>query len=185
MTPVPMIEEAEATGEVAEIFGDLQRGMGIPFVPNIDKALANSPNALRGTWEVLNNVFLQTSLPMSLAMMIMFKVAAANKCEYCGSIHKVNCVSSGIEHETLEALEKDLSALSPVRVQTIVRFAEKCAMDRLNLTDADYEEVRNQGVSDEEMVEIVALAALGNYLDTIADSLKLPVDDFIAQALAS
>ena len=56
---------------------------------------------------------------------------------------------------------------------------------RQSLTDADYEEVRNQGVSDEEMVEIIALAALGNYLDTIADSLKLPVDDFIAQALAS
>ena len=118
-------------------------------------------------------------------MMILFKVASANKCEYCGSIHKVNCVSSGIEQDTLEALEKDLSALSPVRVQTIVRFAEKCAMDRQNLTDADYEDVRNQGVSDEEMVEIIALAALGNYLDTIADSLKLPVDDFIAQALAS
>ena len=58
-------------------------------------------------------------------------------------------------------------------------------MDRQSLTDADYEEVRNQGVSDEEMVEIIALAALGNYLDTIANSLKLPVDDFIAQALAS
>jgi hypothetical protein len=63
MTEVPMIEEAEASGEVAELYADIQRDMGIPFVPNIDKALANSPNALRGTWEVLKNVFLQTSWP--------------------------------------------------------------------------------------------------------------------------
>jgi alkylhydroperoxidase family enzyme len=56
-------------------------------------------------------------------------------------------------------------------------------MDRHNLSDADYDSVREQGVSDEEIVEIISLAALGNYLDTIADSLKLEVDDAIAQAL--
>ena len=159
--------------------------MAIPFVPNIDKAVALAPNALRGTWEVLKNVFLQTSLPMPLAMMILFKVAASNKCQYCGSIHRVNCITSGIDQDTLEALEKDLEALSPVRVQTIVKFAEKCATNRQDLSDQDYADVRAQGVTDDEIVEIVCLAALGNYLDTIADSLKLQVDDVIAQALAS
>jgi alkylhydroperoxidase family enzyme len=70
-----------------------------------------------------------------------------------------------------------------VRVQKIVEFARKCAMDRHSLTSADYESLRELGVSDEELVEIVALAALANYLDTISDSLKLEVDDAIAQAL--
>ena len=99
-------------------------------------------------------------------------------------IHKVNCMSSGIDEDTLAALESDLEALSPVRVQTILRFAEKCAFDRHNLTDADYDEVRDQGVTDEEMIEIVALTALSTYLDIIADSFKLDVDDVIKQALA-
>jgi alkylhydroperoxidase family enzyme len=64
-----------------------------------------------------------------------------------------------------------------------VGFARKCATDRHSLVDADYENLREQGISDEEIVEIVSLAALGNYLDTIADSLKLEVDEAIAQAL--
>ena len=62
-------------------------------------------------------------------------------------------------------------------------FAKKCATDPHSLGDADYENLREQGISDEEIVEIIALAALGNYLDTIADALKLEVDEAIAQAL--
>lgn len=185
MSVVPVIEQADATGEVAEIYNEIQREMGIPFVPNLNKAIAGAPNVLKGTWEALRNIFLQTTLPMPLAMMILFKCANSNNCQYCESIHRVNCISSGIDQKTLEALEKDMGALSPSRVQTIVRFAEKCARDRQNLNDADYELVRAQGISDDEIIEIVGLAALANFLDTIADSLKLEVDDMIAQALAS
>jgi uncharacterized peroxidase-related enzyme len=183
MSQLPSIQEAEASGEVAEIYDEIQREMGIPFVPNIDKALAISPNALAGKWQVLRNVFLRTSLPTSLAAMILYTVAAANKCNYCGSIHKVTCRTVGIDEDTLAALDSDLAGLSPRRVQAIVEFAKKCATDRHNLSDADYDSVREQGISDEEIVEIISLAALGNYLDTIADSLKLEVDEAIAQAL--
>jgi hypothetical protein len=40
-------------------------------------------------------------------------------------------------------------------------------------------------VGDRELVEIVALAALGNYMDTLADGLKVEVDEIVSQALAS
>ena len=115
--------------------------------------------------------------------MILYTVAAANKCNYCGSIHKVTCRTVGIDEDTLAALDSDLAGLSPRRVQAIVAFAKKCATDRQSLVDADYDSIREQGVSDEEMVEIISLAALGNYLDTLADSLKVEVDEAIAQAL--
>jgi uncharacterized peroxidase-related enzyme len=183
VSQLPRIQETEASGEVADIYDEIQREMGIPFVPNIDKMLAISPSALAGKWQVLRNVFLQTSLPTSLAAMILYTVAAANKCNYCGSIHKVTCRTVGIDEDTLAALDSDLTGLSPRRVQAIVAFAKKCATDRQSLVDADYDSIREQGVSDEEIVEIISLAALGNYLDTLADSLKVEVDEAIAQAL--
>lgn len=170
MCPMPMIQEADATGEVAEIYEAVQREMGIPFVPNIDKSLAIAPNALKGSWEVLRHVFLQTNLPMSLAAMILFSISSANQCKYCGPIFKATCMSAGIDEDTLAALDSDLEVLSPLRVQAIVKFAKKCALDRANIEDADFDHVRDQGVSDEEIMEIIALAALGNYLNTIADS---------------
>jgi uncharacterized peroxidase-related enzyme len=185
MSEFAAIQEIESSGEVAEIFAEIQRELGIPFVPNIGKTLAISPTAVKGYWEVFNHVFLKTSLPNSLAAMILYSVASANNCNYCGSIHKVTCRTVGIDEHTLSALDSDLAALSPRRVQAIVSFARKCAMEPQNLVGDDYENVREQGVSEEEIVEIISLAALGNFLDTIADSLKLDVDEAISAALQS
>ena len=72
MSQLPSVQESEASGEVASIYEEIQREMGIPFVPNIDKALAISPKALAGTWQLLRNVYLGTSLPASLAAMILY-----------------------------------------------------------------------------------------------------------------
>lgn len=183
MSQLAAIQNDESSIEVAATFAEIQRELGIPFVPNIAKTLALSPSALKGYWAVFNNVFMKTSLPNSLAAMILYTIASANNCNYCGSIHKVTCRTVGIDEETLSALDNNLSALAPKRVQAIVSFARKCAMDPQSLVSADYEGLREQGISDEETTEIISLAALGNYLDTIADSLKLDVDEAIAEAL--
>ena len=88
-----------------------------------------------------------------------------------------------LPEETLAALQDDLSAVAPERVQAIVSFAQKCALDPQGLTAGDYDVIRQQGVSDEEIIEVISLAALGNYLDTLADALKVPVDSVIRDAL--
>ncbi len=188
MTTLPisnlqMVEEQDATGDVAQVFDNVKRGFGIPFVPNLEKALAASPSMLRGTWEAINHIFLQTSLPSSLASMILYAIASANRCQYCSAIHNVTCMSLGIEEDTLKALSSNVEGLTPRRVQAIVSFAVKCAMDPLNLTEGDYEAVREQGMSEEEITEIITLAALGNFLDTLADSIKIELDAPIAEAL--
>ncbi len=90
----------------------------------------------------------------------------------------------GVDEATLEALHSDLAALAPQRVNTIVNFAQNCALNPRSLTAADYDGVREQGVSDEEPTEIVALAALGSFLDTLADGMKVEVDSVFKEALA-
>lgn len=178
-----IVQEDTATGEVAEIYDDIKRVMEIPFVPNIDKVAANSARVLAGTWDVFRNVFLQTSLPLPLAAMILYSIAAARKCQYCSAVHQVTCKTLGIEEETMAALQTDLEALAPERVQAIVRFAQKCSMDPQSLEASDYDGVRAQGVSEEELAEIIGLAALGSYLDTLADGMKVDVDSVFKEAL--
>ena len=178
-----MVEEDAASGQVSEIFGNIQRVMEIPFVPNIDKAAAGAANVLQATWDVFRNIFLSTSLPMSLASMIMYSIAVARKCRYCSAVHQVTCKTLGVEEETLAALQADLGALTPQRVSVIVAFAQKCALDPQGLVEADYEAVRDQGVSEQELVEIIGLAALGNYLDTLTDAMKVEIDQVFTEAL--
>jgi len=180
---LPLDDEGDAFGEARESFDDIKRVMEIPFIPNIYKALATSPRALAGTWDVFRNVFLGTSLPRALASMVLFSIAHAKHCRYCSSVHEVTCKTLGVDEESLAALHDDIAALAPRRVHAIVVFARKCALDPQGLDDDDFAAVRDHGVSDEEIVDIIALAGLGNYLDTVADAMKISVDSVFEEAL--
>ena len=183
--PVAGIPEAEASEEVAAIFGQVKEAMQIPFVPNILKMLANSPQALKATVGAIAELQLNSTLPRPVVSMVLYSIAAASECRYCGSMHKLSCRTLGIDDATLAALSGNLGTLTPERVQAIVAFAVKAAKSPKDLSGGDFEKLRDMGISDAEIVEIVALAALGGYLDSIADALKIDVDDMIAQGLAA
>jgi len=180
---LPMTGRKDATGEVSEIFNDIRHTMDIPFIPNIFKTVAGSPQALIGSWGLMQNVYLQGTLPMTLKAMILYSISTAHQCKYCSAVHEVTCQNLDVSEEILEALAQDHDRLTPIRVREIVKFAVRCADDPVNLTEADYEHIREQGISNEELIEIIALAALGNYFDTLADAMKIDIDSVYAEAL--
>ena len=55
--PVPAIIEAAATGEIAEIFGDIRRVLGVDVVNLIWRHLATIDGALAWTWTTLRPVY--------------------------------------------------------------------------------------------------------------------------------
>jgi uncharacterized peroxidase-related enzyme len=184
-SPIAGISEAEATGEVAAIFGQVKEAMQIPFVPNMLQMLANSPQALKATVGAIAELQLNSTLPRPVVSMLLYSIAAASECRYCGSMHKLSCRTLGIDDATLAALSGNLGTLTPERVQAIVAFAVKAAKSPKDLSGGDFEKLRDMGISDAEIVEIVALAALGGYLDAVADALRIDVDEMIAQGLAA
>ena len=113
----------------------------------------------------------------------MFSVSAANHCTYCGAFLEVTCRTVGVEGETLQAIVNDLDSLNPERIQVIIRFAQKVARSPYAVMEEEFDLIRSYGITDEEMLEIVSLAAMGNYFDTIADTLKLESDDIFKRAL--
>lgn len=178
-----MVDESTDDNEVKDTFEEIRQGMQLPFVPNLFKTSAIAPNILNGTWAVFKHVFAESSLPIALKAMILYSIAAANQCEYCSVVHQATCKSLGVDESTLKMLTENLKDLEPRRVQAIVDFALKVADLSHNLQEDDYEAVRNQGVTEEELVEIIGLAALGNYLDSIADAYKIAVDGPIRDSI--
>ena len=51
-----MIEESEATGKVKEIYDEIKKTLGIGFVPNMYKALANNPSYLEISWKKIQDI---------------------------------------------------------------------------------------------------------------------------------
>ncbi len=48
---VQVVVEKEATGKVKDIYKEIQKTLGIDFVPNMYKALAGNPDYLEMIWK--------------------------------------------------------------------------------------------------------------------------------------
>jgi uncharacterized peroxidase-related enzyme len=178
-----MVEEDEATEEVAQIYAEIKRDMQVPFVPNYFKALAISPAALTINWDSFRSFFHHATLPQALTAMIHYTIAKSRQCEYCSATNELTCRTLGIDEETLAALVENLGNVSPQRIRAIIEFSLKVAHNPQSLVAEDYDQVREHGVTDEELTEIIVIVALGNMSDTLADALKIKVDAPIAMAL--
>ena len=88
-----------------------------------------------------------------------------------------------INEDTLKMLTENLADLEPRRVQAIVDFALDVSHDPQELTEEDYQKVIDQGVSAEEMTEIIMVAALGVFYDLCADAFKIDLDVAMREAL--
>ena len=51
MSTVALVEEFEATAEVAAIFADIRATFGMPSVPAMFRAIAHHPGYLKASWE--------------------------------------------------------------------------------------------------------------------------------------
>lgn len=174
--PIPMVEEEEATGIVAELFDTIKRELQMPFVPNMIKTLGTSPAALAIHMGMYQAMYANLTLPHSLVAMIGYTVAEYANCEYCSVNNELICRTLGIDEETLAQVARDLGNINPERVRVIIQFCVKMSKYPQSLTNEDFERMRELGVSDEEILEIVIIAAHSVSADIIADTLKVPVE---------
>src|SRR5260370_278542 len=65
--PVPAITEATATGEIAEIFADIRRVLGVEVVNLIWRHLATIPGALPWAWGMLRPLYRDGSIAAEAA----------------------------------------------------------------------------------------------------------------------
>ena len=173
ISKIPVMEEEDAAGEIAEIFDEIRTVRSLPSVGVANLAAAISPATLISRTRLTHDFVQRATLPLPLLFMIHYAISSAKNCKCCSADFKHYCRSVGVDEEMLEALVSNLDMVNPKRAQEIIKFAVKCALDPQGLVEADYDRVRDQGVSDEELVEIIGWAALAVYSDTISDALKL------------
>ena len=67
--------------------------------------------------------------------------------------------------------------LSDPADRAIVRFVEKMTLTPAQMTDADVRSLRDVGFSDENVLEIVAITAMFNYVARVADALGIELEE--------
>lgn len=179
----PIIDPEDADPELARHYLEVQQETDLPFVPSWAKLIVVSPDSMEIYMEMYRAFKRNITLPEALVPMILYAIANARDCIYCTATNELYCRTLGVDEETLEKMANDLGNVNPRRLRAIIEFALQCAFDSQGLTAADYERVREQGISDDEMAQIIFLAALANFNDTLADSFKIEVEPIVLEAL--
>jgi uncharacterized peroxidase-related enzyme len=168
MSRMAQIQPETASGETKELFDVVKSKMG--RVPNMMKALANSPAAL--------NAYLQFSgavaagaLPPRTREQISLAVSQVNSCEYCLAAHTAIGKMVGLNAEQI--LDSRRGTAADRKADAILHFSLKLVEDRGAVSDEDLQAVRKAGVTDGEIAEIVANVALNaftNYFNRLAET---------------
>lgn len=177
MVNVSTLEPALAPREVVDVYNDFTRKMGFPAAPNFIKAQGHSLAAARGTWGLVQNVLVGGLLPRTLKEMMFVAISQARGCRYCEAAHLACCRMLGIESNVLDQLVSNVTELSPSKVRDIILFGLKCARDPQSLSKDDFAGLRDHSLGESEIMEIVSMAALAVYANTIADATGMPADE--------
>jgi uncharacterized peroxidase-related enzyme len=177
MANISKLAPERAPTEVVEIYDDFQRRMGFPAAPNFITTQGHSLAAASGTWGLVKNVLVGGLLPRTVKEMMFVAISQARGCRYCEAAHLACCRMLGVEPRELELLVSNASDISPEKVRDIVLFGLQCAAAPQSLTGADFERLRAHGLGPSEVMEVISMAALAVYANTIADATGMAGDE--------
>lgn len=99
---IRLIEEADASGKVKEIFEEIKQTLGIDFVPNMYRAMANNPAYLEISWRKIRDVMGQEGkLGRKTKDIVALTVSIMSGCEYCLDVYNGAVKHSGLDDEAM------------------------------------------------------------------------------------
>jgi uncharacterized peroxidase-related enzyme len=174
---LPIVEEADATGEVAELYERFRSHFGRPRVPGIVKCFATHPALLRNMMGLAENLlFVDGFLTRRHKEMISTLVSTENTCPYCADSHGHFLRTLGGSAEQLAAIEgHDLTsaAFSP-QDQVLLAFVDKVTRASHVIQRGDIEKLIESGWSEAQISEAVHIAALFATFNRIVNAFGLP-----------
>lgn len=167
MKPVPITQSSSLSDEQKRLLKTIEQKMG--SVPNIFRHMIHSPLALEGYLN-FSEIASKMSLSPLLQEKIALTVAEKNGCFYCLSAHSAIARMKGITDN--EILHNRAGRSSDKRESHILRFVQKMVETKGHLPKEDLERLNQQGVSSQEIVEIIFVVIINmftNYFNNIVE----------------
>ncbi|MGZ3145882.1 carboxymuconolactone decarboxylase family protein [Lentzea chajnantorensis] len=171
MSRIELTDPDQITDERAETLAQIKGAFGL--VPNMFRAVANSPAALRSMWAQFGALG-GGVLGAKLGEMVAVAVADRNRCDYCLSAHTMLGKKAGAT--TAEMTSAQSGQSDDPRAAAVLALAVTLVDKRGQIADSDMQAARDAGLSQEEIVETVAHVALNVFTNYINVALDVPVD---------
>ncbi len=172
-------EYKEASPETQKVYDDYMRTTGAASVPIWLKSLGHSAALTKAYWERAKGTLFSGSLPLPLKEMIVFIVSAKHGARYCSACHAQNVLNldKSLEFGDLKSFVNSETASNlPTYYKHVSKFVSTLVADPNGLSDDDFEELMDEGFSQEEICEIIAVIDLASMFNIYTSSLKMDLD---------
>jgi len=171
MTRINLVDPASAPQGSKATLDKIQGAFGV--VPNMFKAVANSPAALQSMWGSFGALGSGT-IGTRLGEQIAVAVADRNRCNYCLAAHTVLGQKAGAS--AAEMAEAQAGRSDDPKTAAALAFAIKVVENRAAVSTADVQALRAAGFEDAGIVEILAHVALNLFTNYVNVAFDVPVD---------
>lgn len=170
---------ANATDYEQQVHGKAEQALG--FVPNFVKELAGANPAAADVYLTGNGLIEENGvLSPAEQQTVILAASSYNDCHYCTKAHAVAGQQAGLDPETVATINEG-GLPSDDRLKNLVRATRRILGKRGWLSDADEAEFADLNLERPELYEMITLIGLktvSNYVNHIADT---EVDDVFQQ----
>lgn len=171
LSRIALVDPAATRGEAGQVLEQIHGAFGV--IPNMFRAVANSPAALRSMWGSFGALGSGT-LGARLGEQIAVAIADRNGCEYCLAAHTALGRKAGASAQEMEAAQAGES--NEPKIAAALKFTLSVVENRAHIGDGDVAGLRAAGFTDGEIVEIMAHVALNLFTNYVNVAFQVPVD---------
>jgi uncharacterized peroxidase-related enzyme len=171
MPRVNLVDPGTATGDARPLLDEIKGAFG--SVPNMFRAVANSPAALKDMWAAFGALG-AGKIGANLGEKIAVAVADRDACSYCLAAHTMLGKKPGASGE--EMAEAQAGRASDPKTAAALAFALKLVENRGQVTDDDLQALHAARHDDGQNVEIIAHVALNLFTNYVNVALDVPLD---------
>lgn len=173
MAFIKAVPYQDADEELRSMYDSAERRLG--YVPNYLKAFSLKPSVYRA-WGALVSTIM-SGMDARLYELVTVAAARAQRSSYCALAHGKILLDAHMSEDELQLfLEGDPRAGLSELEAAVVAFAVKVTRDAASVTQADVDELRQLGLTDEQVFDVVLATAARNFFSRVADGVGAAPD---------
>ena len=181
-TKIPLIDEAEATGDTAVAYQYFRDQTGRQDVPGILKCFGTNPVFVRQMVDLSSTLlFSDGYLTRRQKEMIATYVSKRNDCPYCLDSHGFFLLVHGTPEDVagkIIAGEIDAAGISEAE-RHLLLYIGKVNSESFKTTKEDVQQLRGLGWQDEQIAEAVHVGTMMGLCNRVANAFGLPAQGFL------
>ena len=171
MSRIPALDPKTAPAPAKALLDAVQAQLGV--TPNFIRVLAHSPKALEG-FLGLYGAAAGFALDKATQERIALAVAEGNACEYCVSAHTAIGRHAGLSGDEMVLNRRGSS--QDAKAAAIVTFAKALNDNVGAVTTAEFAAARAAGLTDGEIVEIIAVVTINLFTNILGKAARVEID---------